>query len=176
MTHSEEVTKATNRYPDVPTGLFGLQRLSQLLDDAFSGSPYQQAGGVLTSAWYPPCDVSEDTDAVTISLELPGVRPEDVRLSVENNVLVVRGEKRQEVKDQGAQVHRYERTYGAFERTFWLPSTVDPEKIEARYENGILAVTIPKSERARPREIAVKTGGGGATEVNTGGTTERGKR
>jgi HSP20 family protein len=88
--------------------------------------------------------------------EVPGVRPEDVKLSIENNLLTIRGEKKQQAEEKSERVHRYERSYGVFERTFSLPTTVDPERIAASYTNGILTVTIPKAERARPREIPVK--------------------
>ena len=165
---------ALTRYSDVPTALFGLQRLNRILDEAFAGPMSQGEGGVLTSAWVPPCDISEDANAVTIAMEVPGLRSEDIKLSLENNILTIRGEKKQETKDEGGKVHRYERSYGMFERTFSLPSIVDPERIEARCEDGILRITIPKAERARPREIPVKTSAGGSTQVKTSGTGGRG--
>jgi HSP20 family protein len=136
-----------------------LRRLNSILDDAFSSWPFQgQENGALTSSWLPACDVFEDKDAVKIVAEVPGVRPEDVKISLENNLLTIRGEKRQQAEEKTERVHRYERTYGTFERAFSLPTTVDPEKIAAGYANGILTVTIPKAERARPREIPVKVG------------------
>jgi HSP20 family protein len=136
-----------------------LRRLNSMLDDAFSAWPFQsQENGALTSSWLPATDVFEDKDAVKIVAEVPGVRPEDVKISLENNLLTIRGEKRQQAEEKTERVHRYERTYGSFERAFSLPTTVDPEKIAASYANGILTVTIPKAERARPREIPVKVG------------------
>ena len=81
---------------------------------------------------------------------------EDVKISLENNLLTLRGEKTQQAEEKNERVHRYERSYGVFERTFALPTTVDPEKIDAKYAHGVLTVTIPKAERARPREIPVK--------------------
>jgi HSP20 family protein len=136
-----------------------LRRLNSILDDAFSPWPFQdQENRALTSSWLPVCDVFEDKDAVKIVAEVPGVRPEDVKLSIENNLLTIRGEKRQQAEEKTERVHRYERTYGTFERAFALPTTVDPEKIAAGYANGILTVTIPKVERARPREIPVTVG------------------
>jgi HSP20 family protein len=136
-----------------------LRRLNSILDDAFSTWPFQsQENGALTSSWIPACDVFEDQDAVKIVAEVPGVGPEDVKISLENNLLTIRGEKRQQAEEKTERVHRYERTYGSFERAFSLPTTVDPEKIAASYANGILTVTIPKAERARPREIPVKVG------------------
>jgi HSP20 family protein len=136
-----------------------LRRLNTILDDAFSSWPFQsQETGSLTSSWIPACDVFEDQDAVKIVAEVPGVRPEDVKISLENNLLTIRGEKRQQAEEKTERVHRYERSYGSFERAFSLPTTVDPDKIAASYTNGILTVTIPKAERARPREIPVKVG------------------
>jgi HSP20 family protein len=159
-----------------PAGLFGLQRLYRFLDEAFAGLPSEQ-GSVITSSWFAPTDVSEDSDNIQISMELPGVDPEDVRLSLENNVLTIRGEKKQHFEENNERVHRFERTYGVFERTFVLPNTVDADRIEARYENGVLFVTIPKAERARPREIQVKSSAGssstGSTKINAGSQSQR---
>ncbi len=136
---------------------FALTRgLSRLIDEAFQGFPFNE-GRVLTAAWWPACDVFEDRDAVKIVAEVPGVRPEDVKLTLENNLLTIRGEKKQEAEEKSERVHRYERSYGTFERAFALPGTVDADKIQANYENGVLTVTLPKAERARPREIPVKT-------------------
>lgn len=134
-----------------------LRRLNSVLDEAFATWPFQQESGSITSSWYPACDVFEDKEAVKIVAELPGVKPEDVKLSLENNLLTIRGEKKQEAEERSERVHRYERSYGSFERAFVLPSTVDPDKISAQYDNGILTVVVPKAERARPREIPVRT-------------------
>jgi HSP20 family protein len=132
-----------------------LRRLSNALDEAF-GTYQEEDGRTITASWYPACDVFEDKEAIKIVAEVPGVKPEDVKLSLENNLLTIRGEKKQQAEERSERVHRYERSYGAFERTFALPSTVDPERIQAGYENGILTVAVPKAERARPREIPVK--------------------
>lgn len=134
-----------------------LRRLSTLLDEAFAGFAFpSDENGTLTAAWTPACDVFEDKDAVKIVAEIPGVKPEDVKLSIENNLLTIRGEKKQLAEEKAERVHRYERSYGTFERRFALPNTVDPDRIEAQYDNGLLTVTLPKVERARPREIQVK--------------------
>lgn len=144
-----------------PAGLFGLQRLNRFLDEAFAGMPTPEEGSVITSSWFAPTDVSEDANGIQISMELPGVDPDEVRLSLENNILTIRGEKKQQQGQESTErVHRYERTYGRFERAFVLPSTVDPERVDARYEHGVLFVTVPKAERAKPREIRVKSSAG----------------
>jgi HSP20 family protein len=156
-----------------PAGLFGLQRLNRFLDEAFAGMSDSAQGSVITSAWFAPTDVSEDADGIQISMELPGVDPDAVRLSLENNILTIRGEKTNRGEQKNERIHRFERTYGTFERTFVLPSTVDPENIEARYENGVLLVTIPKAERAKPREIRVRASASGSSQVKSGAQSER---
>lgn len=163
---------AINRYRE-PTSLFGLQRLNRILDEAFAGLPFGEQGNVITSTWFAPTDVSEDENSLRITMELPGVDPNDVRLSLENNVLTIRGEKKQQVDDDSERIHRFERTYGMFERTFVLPNTVDSELIDARYENGVLQVTIPKAERAKPREIRVNASGSSASQIKTKTQSER---
>lgn len=136
-----------------------LRRLNSLLDEAFANWPAQRdENGTLTAAWTPAVDVFEDKDSVKIVGEIPGVKPENVRISIENQVLTIRGEKKQVAEESTERVHRYERSYGAFERSFALPNLVDADKIAATYDAGILTVTIPKAERARPKEIQVKVG------------------
>ena len=138
--------------------LGGIARLNRMLDEALGGwmGMESPSGSSLTSDWLPPCDITEDDRSIRLRLELPGVKPEDIRLSIEDNLLSIRGEKRQVAEERNERVHRYERSYGAFERSFSLPSTVDPEKIQATYEHGVLTITVPKAERARPREISIK--------------------
>jgi len=138
--------------------LHNLRRLNSLLDDAFGSWQAQQGEtGTITAAWVPAVDVFENLEAVKIVAEIPGVDPKDVKLSIENTVLTIRGEKKQVAEEKTERVHRYERSYGVFERTFALPNTVDPDRIEARYDAGVLTVVLPKAERALPREIPVKT-------------------
>ena len=128
-----------------------LTRLNRMMDEALSGWNGEAVG----SAWTPSCDVREDKDHLTITMDLPGVKAEDVRISLENQVLTVRGD-RQQVSEQGDERwHRYERSYGSFERSFALPATVDAERIQATTDNGVLTISLPKVEKARPREIPV---------------------
>jgi len=133
-------------------------RLGRLLDEAFRGWPLstQDDGASLVGPWTPPVDVVEDKDAVQITAELPGIKPEDVKISVDNNLLTIRGEKRQTAEEKTDHAHRYERYYGVFERSFTVPSTVDAEHIKATYDLGVLTVRLPKLERAKPRQIEVK--------------------
>lgn len=136
--------------------LFALRRLNSMLDDAFANWPALGENGSVTSAWVPAVDITENKEVVRITTELPGVRPEDVKLSVENSILTIRGEKRSTHEEKTDRMHRYERQYGSFERTFALPSTVDVDRIEARYDNGVLTVELPKVEKAKPKQIEIR--------------------
>lgn len=132
-------------------------RLNRMMNEVFGPWPAGAENGAIGSAWVPAVDVFENQEGIKLVAELPGVKPEDVKISLENNALTLRGEKKQVAEEQAERVHRYERTYGTFERVFTLPSTVDADRIEANYENGILTIALPKVERARPREIPVTT-------------------
>jgi len=129
-----------------------LHRLSRLMDEALDGG---WNGGTLASAWTPTVDVFEDKENLKIVMELPGVTPEDVKISLENQVLTIQGEKRQVAEESSERWHRYERSYGSFERMFTLPNSVDADRIQAKVEHGLLTVTLPKAERSKPREIQV---------------------
>jgi HSP20 family protein len=130
-------------------------RLNRLLSDAFGGLDWQYRDSAGAS-WVPPVDIFEDTEAIRIMAEVPGVRAADVNISLEGNLLAIHGQKQQLAEERTERVHRYERTYGQFERTFTLPASVDPNKIKATYDLGVLTVTLPKVERARPRQIQVE--------------------
>jgi len=101
-------------------------------------------------------DIFEETEYLRIVAEVPGVKPEHVKILVEGNLLTIQGTKEQIAEAKTEKVHRYERAYGAFERTFTLPTTVDAEHIKANYEMGVLTLTLPKVEKAKPRQIAVE--------------------
>jgi len=158
------LTRPTNRSAELQN-TFG--RLNRLMDEALGGWVRTEDDDSLVGAWMPPVDVTENHDMVRVDAELPGIRPEDVNIQLENNVLTIRGEKTQEHRAEGDRSQRYERVYGSFERSFLLPSTVDADKIAATYENGVLRVTLPKVERAKPRAISVQVTRGG--EVAQGG-------
>ena len=132
--------------------------LNRLFDEAFRGFPSLNAETPVVGTWLPPVDVVESANELRIVAEMPGVRPEDIKISMENNVLMLRGEKQQVAasEENGERVHRFERTYGAFERSFMVPSSVDGERIQARSEHGILTLTLPKAEKAKPRQITVQ--------------------
>ncbi|MGD2136050.1 MAG: Hsp20/alpha crystallin family protein [Gemmatimonadales bacterium] len=112
----------------------------------------------VTSAWCPVVDVHESKDELVLHAELPGMRPEHVDVSVENGVLTISGEKKQEVEkgDEDTDYHLIERRYGRFERRFSMPRTVDAEQVDAEFSNGVLRITLPKAEAAKPRKIEIK--------------------
>lgn len=149
-----------------------LSRLNRMMDEAMGGWNGEAVG----SAWTPTCDVREDKEHLTISLDLPGVKPEDVKISVEGQVLTIRGEKRQVSEQTDERWHRYERNYGSFERSFTLPTTVDADRIQATTEHGVLTIMLPKIERARPREIPVKPATGVFSKPETVSTTTESRR
>ena len=106
----------------------------------------------------PPVDVYEDEQNLVLKLEAPGVNEGDINVSVENNTLTVRGERKFEKEEKEENFHRIERRYGSFLRTFRLPNTVDSEKVEASYDKGILKITLAKRAEAKPRQIKVGNG------------------
>lgn len=106
--------------------------------------------------WSPAVDISEDDEAYLIRAELPGVNRDDVKVQVNDGVLTLQGERKSEKEEKGKKVHRVERFYGNFMRSFTLPDNVDEENINADYKDGILTLKLPKSEKAKPRSIDVK--------------------
>ncbi len=106
----------------------------------------------------PAVDVYEDEHNLVLKLEIPSVNEEDLNVSVENNTLTVSGERKLEKEEKEENFHRIERRYGCFTRTFRLPPTVDPEKVEAGYDKGILKVMLAKRAEAKPKQIKIGTG------------------
>lgn len=112
--------------------------------------------GETTGAWTPVVDIFEEANALRIVAEIPGVLPENVKISVEGNMLTIQGTKEQVADEKAEKVHRYERIFGTFERSFTLPAIVDPEHIKATYGAGLLTLVLPKVEKAKPRQIRVE--------------------
>ena len=109
-----------------------------------------------TTAWMPLVDIFEEPDVIRLVAEVPGVKPEDVKITVEGNLLTIKGTKEQVAEEKAEKIHRYERTYGAFERTFRLSASIDQNKIKATYDLGVLTITLPKAETAKPHLIEVE--------------------
>lgn len=111
--------------------------------------------GIARGAWNPSVDIYENKDQIVLEAELPGMNREDFDLSVENNVITLRGERRFEKKEENDNYHRVERSYGSFSRSFTLPQTVSPEGATADYRNGVLRVVLPKREEVKARRIEI---------------------
>ena len=150
-------------------------RVQRLLNETFGLGgldwQYRDSAG---ASWVPPVDIFEEPEAIRIVAEIPGVQPDNVKISLEGNLLTIHGTKQHEDEEKTERIHRYERSYGAFERSFTLPGSVDPQNIKATYDHGVLTVTLPKSERAKPRQIEVQVGNGGtrASKSNTSRNVE----
>jgi HSP20 family protein len=140
----------------------------QLVGNFFgTGSGGRLGGGALMRA--PETDVMETEREIRVITEMPGLNREDIEVDVENNVLTVRGEKReQRTEGQEGRYHLAERRYGTFSRSFVLPRDVEADGIQASFENGVLTVTVPKSERARRRRVEIGADGAGQQEIGSG--------
>jgi HSP20 family protein len=132
-------------------GLVGLNfgRLSNLQDelDRLFESPL--------TGWAPALDVHEDKDSFVVRTELPGLKREDIEVSLHEDALLISGERKAEAKPEGVEVHRQERYYGKFQRVLTLPTPVAADKVKAQYKDGVLTVTLPKVEEAKPKQIDI---------------------
>lgn len=120
--------------------------------DGFWGDMANRDGGM----FMPPVDMVENDDNFVISVELPGLKKDEIKMTMQNNVLTINGNKKHEFESKEDTVHRVERSYGSFCRSINLPSTVDSTAIKASYDSGVLKVTLPKVEEAKPKEIAIE--------------------
>lgn len=139
-----------------PSDIASMQREMNRVFNSFFHGEADEEFPLAASTWRPAVDITEGDSAFLVKMELPGVTKEDVKITMENNLLTVRGEKKEEKETKGTNVHRIERGYGLFQRSFTLPATVKGEKIEASFRDGILSITLPKSEEAKPKEIEVR--------------------
>jgi HSP20 family protein len=162
--------------------VFGLRReIDRLFDDAFGGrngatdrsdDTSLTNGGRPLAAFAPALDVREDARELVVTVDLPGIRPEDVELSVDKGLLTVRGERRHERKEgQEGRWHVLERSHGTFARTLQLPPGVEEDRIAADFEHGVLSIRIPKPARPQPRRIEIGRGASDAAAVQGAGST-----
>ena len=131
--------------------------------------------GIARGAWTPNVDIYENKDQIVLEAELPGMKQDDFDLSIENNVITLRGERKFEKTDETDSYHRVERSYGAFTRSFTLPQTVSAEGATAEYNNGVLRVTLPKREETKARRIQISATEAGATPKTIDTTADTGK-
>ncbi len=142
-------------------------RLNQLFSQPFSpllssfGNGPEQA--LTASSFVPAVDIYEDEHNIVLTAETPGVEEKDLDIRVENGVLTVSGERKMENEEKQDNFHRIERRYGRFTRSFTLPPTVDTEDVKAEFNNGVLRITLPKREEAKPKQIKIEAGKAAST-------------
>lgn len=125
--------------------------IDRAFDEFFGRSASEVDGGL----WSPAVDMSEDNDNVYVSVEVPGMTKDSVKITLQDNLLTIRGEKKQETEQKGKNYHRMERSYGSFTRSFSLPTAIQADKIKASYKDGLLNITLPKAEEVKSKEIPV---------------------
>ena len=139
-----------------------LDELQNRLSSLFGRAPLRRNGdkdeAITVAEWAPLVDIVEDDNEYLIKAELPEVKKEDVKVTVQDDVLTISGERTFEKEEKGRKYHRMERAYGSFARSFTLPEDADGEKLAAEFKNGVLKVHLPKSEKAKPKSIEVKIG------------------
>ena len=135
-----------------------LEDMSERLNRVFSRPSLRNSGkeNLTVADWVPTVDISESDGEYLIKAELPEVKKEDVKVTVENGVLTLQGERRQEKEEKAKRFHRVERSYGSFVRSFTLPESVDESSVKAEYKDGVLNLHLPKSEKVKPKAIDVK--------------------
>ncbi|MDH4212243.1 MAG: Hsp20/alpha crystallin family protein [candidate division WOR-3 bacterium] len=125
--------------------------MDRLFSSLFGGA-YEEREGL----WAPIVDIEEDNDSIMVKAEIPGMSKEDIRVSVQSNILTITGERKRESETKNKTFHRIERTYGKFSRMITLPTDVDSDKVKANYKDGILSITLPKPEAVKPKHIDVE--------------------
>ena len=128
------------------------REMDKLWEEFFGGQDLVSS----EAAWVPAIDISETKDAIIVRAEIPGMDAKDIEINLTGDVLTIRGEKKQETEEKDENFHRIETRYGAFQRAIRVPVSVDAEKIQAKYEKGVLKITLPKKEEAKPKHIEVK--------------------
>ena len=129
------------------------REMDRLWDSFFEGQPTRRVG---EGEWAPSLDISETKSDLVVKAEIPGIDPKDIDISLNENVLTIKGEKRQEKEEKEEGYHLVERSYGSFTRSIRLPREIQNEKINASYKNGVLKITLPKTEEAKKKEVKIK--------------------
>ncbi len=134
------------------------EKMNKLFEDTLHRSGSFDADEEFRMAnWIPPVDIYETTDEIILKAELPEVKKDEVEINVDNNILTLTGKREFEKETEKENFHRIERSYGGFKRSFNLPATIDQEKIDADFKNGILKITMRKKEESKPRQIEIKS-------------------
>lgn len=136
-----------------------MERMQREMDRLFNGGLTRFTRGeeaMTITEWSPSVDISEDDKEFVVKAELPEVKKDDVKVTVEDDVLTIRGERKAEQEEKGKKYHRIERSYGSFERSFTLPEVTDASKISSEFKDGVLTVHLPKNPNAKPKAIEIK--------------------
>src|SRR5215207_527945 len=136
-----------------------MAQMSPMLAHALGLHAQQGNERAMTSAWAPALDISERKDAYLVTVELPGLKPQDLDITMEDGLLTIQGERQFTSESSEQQFHRVERRYGAFRRSITLPAQVQAEQIQASFDDGVLQILVPKAEEAKPKRIQVNPGG-----------------
>ncbi len=129
-------------------------RMNRLFEETNRGSRVDDPSSA--SAWSPAVDIHETDAEIVVQAELPGMDRKDIELNLENNVLILRGNRQFEKEAKDENYHRIERAYGVFSRSFSIPAVVDAAKIRADYKNGVLTIALPKTQQAKPKQIKIE--------------------
>jgi len=136
-----------------------LEEVSDRLNRMFARPVASGTNGketMIVADWTPSVDISKTEGEYLIKAEIPDVKKEDVKVTVEDGVLTIQGQRKQEKEEKGTKYHRIERSYGSFVRTFSLPDVIETDRVKAEFKDGVLNLHLPKSERAKPKAIEVK--------------------
>ncbi len=130
--------------------------LDRMFDPSSHGLAMSRGLGLLEGAWSPAVDVIDEKDHLRVKAELPGLKKDEIDVTVQGDTLILRGERKQEFDEKKKNYHRVERFYGQFHRAISLPSPVEAGQVKASYKDGVLEVVLPKKAEAKPRQIAVE--------------------
>jgi len=130
------------------------EKMNRMFEDVFTGRA-EEGKDRASSTWAPAVDIFETEKELVLTAEIPGVDEKDIEIKIEDNTLSLKGERKFEKETKEENYHRIERSYGSFFRAFALPHTIDPEKIQAAHENGVLKITMPKREERQARRVKI---------------------
>ena len=129
-------------------------RMNNLFEEVNRGSGSDDPS---TATWSPAVDIFETYDEIVVQVEVPGLLREDIALNLDNNVLTLKGNRKLDKESADENYHRIERSYGSFSRSFSIPTMIKEDDIKADYKDGVLSIALPKTERARPKEIKIRS-------------------
>jgi len=131
------------------------ERMNRLFSDVRAQAPVR-GEEIVQGAWIPAVDIFETNEGIVLKAELPGITAQNISVEVKDNTLTLKGEKKFEKEVKEENYHRVERSYGSFQRAFTLPGTIHQEKVKAKFKDGILEITLPKVEEAKPKQVKVE--------------------